>query len=253
MEIILLLVTLAATTVGAISGVGGGVIIKPIMDALMDVGASATSFMSSCIMLCMSMVSIYRGRKDEIDINFPISLALAIGAAIGGIFGKALFDFIPDNQALIQSSILFVINIAIYFYIKFKGLIKPLNVESLPLSGVIGCCLGTVSSFLGIGGGPINIAVLYIFYSSTPKVTAKRSIFIILLSQISGITTTLITGIPANVNYVALVLMIGGGCFGAIIGGKISKKLTDAQVDDLFTDVLVAVIILNAYNMGKLL
>ncbi len=253
MELILFIVTILATTVGAISGVGGGVIIKPIMDALMDVGASATSFMSSCIMLFMSMVSIYRGRKDDLDINFPISLALAIGAAIGGIIGKALFDFITGNQALIQSSILFVINIAIYFYIKFKSLVKPLSVESIPLSVGIGTGLGTVSSFLGIGGGPINIAVLYIFYNSTPKITAKRSIFIILLSQISGLTTTVISGIPQNVNYIALVLMIIGGCGGAIIGGKISKKLTEVQVDDLFTDVLVAVIILNAYNMGKLL
>lgn len=253
MEIILFLVTIFATTVGAISGVGGGVIIKPIMDALMDIGASATSFMSSCIMLFMSMVSIYRGRKDNLDINFPISLALAIGAAIGGVIGKALFDFIKENQALIQSSILFILNIAIYFYIKFKSMLKPLNVQSIPLSVGIGTGLGTVSSFLGIGGGPINIAVLYIFYSSTPKITAKRSIFIIFLSQVSGLTTTLISGIPANVNYVALVLMIIGGCGGAIVGGKISNKLTEAQVDDLFTDVLVAVIILNAYNMGKLI
>lgn len=253
MEIILLLVTLFATTVGAISGVGGGVIIKPVMDALMDIGASATSFMSSCIMLCMSMVSIYRGRKDDIDINFPISFALAVGAAIGGVIGKSLFEFITSNQALIQSAILFILNIAIYFYIKFKSLVKPLNIESKPVSVFIGGCLGTVSSFLGIGGGPINVAVLNIFYASTPKVTAKRSIFVILLSQISGITTTLITGIPANVNYIALVLMIFGGCLGAILGGKISKKLTEVQVDDLFTDVLVAIIILNAYNIGKLM
>lgn len=253
MEIILFIVALGATTVGSISGVGGGVIIKPIMDALMDVGASATSFMSSCIMLFMSAVSIYRGRKDDIDINIPISLALGIGAGIGGIIGKALFDFIPSNHALIQSTILFILNIMIYFYIKFKALLKPMNVTSYPISGVIGCGLGTVSAFLGIGGGPINIAVLYIFYASTPKITAKRSIFIIFISQVSSIGTTFISGIPANINYIALVLMIIGGCSGAIIGGKISNKLTETQVDDLFTDVLVAVIILNAYNMGKLI
>lgn len=172
---------------------------------------------------------------------------------MGGILGKTLFELIPSNAALIQSTILFVLNIAIYFYVKFKASIKTLEIDNLPISGVIGCSLGTISAFLGIGGGPINIAVLKYFYSSSPKVTAKRSIFIILLSQISSLVTVLISGVPQNVNYFALGLMIIGGCSGAILGGKVSKKLTEAQVDDFFTDVLVAIIILNAYNMGRLI
>ncbi len=253
MEIILFLVAILATTIGAISGMGGGIIIKPVMDAVSGMDLSVINFMSGCTVLGMAIVSIYRGRKDELDINYPISISLALGACVGGILGKVLFEMIPSNAAFIQSTLLFILNIAIYFYVKFKASIKTLEVKNYGISAIIGCSLGTVSAFLGIGGGPINIAVLRYFYSSTPKVTAKRSIFIILLSQISSLVTVLISGVPQNVNYIALGLMIIGGCSGAILGGKVSKKLTETQVDDFFTDVLVAIIILNAYNMGRLM
>lgn len=253
MEILLFVVAILATTIGAISGMGGGIIIKPVMDAVSGMELSVINFMSGCTVLGMAIVSVYRGRKDELNLNYPISLSLAFGACIGGILGKIFFEMIPSNASLIQSTLLFILNIAIYFYVKFKSKIKTLEVKNYVISGVIGCSLGTISAFLGIGGGPINIAVLRYFYSSTPKVTAKRSIFIILLSQISSFITVMISGIPQNVNYIALSLMIIGGCSGAILGGKVSKKLTEAQVDDFFTDVLVAIIILNAYNMGRLI
>ncbi|MFI3250257.1 MAG: sulfite exporter TauE/SafE family protein [Eubacteriales bacterium] len=250
MEIILFFVAIIATTVGAISGMGGGIIIKPVMDAVSGMEVTTINFMSSCTVLGMAIVSIYRGRKDEIDINYRISTALALGACLGGVLGKMIFDAIPSNHSLIQSTVLFWLNIGIYFYVKFKRSIKTKTVSNLGACGVIGCSLGTISSFLGIGGGPLNIAILTYFFSSAPKVTARRSIFVILLSQISSILVVFTTGIPTDVNYFALSLMIIGGCSGAILGGKISKKLTDVQVDDFFTDVLVAIIILNAYNMG---
>ncbi len=250
MEILLCGIAILATTIGAISGMGGGIIIKPVMDAISGLPVSTINFMSSCTVLAMAIVSIYRGRKDEIDIDYKISSALALGACLGGVLGRILFDFIPANHALLQSTILFWLNIGIYFYVKFKKRLKTKNTSNLGNCAVIGLILGAISSFLGIGGGPINIAILTYFFSSSPKVTARRSIFVILLSQISSLLTIFATGIPNNVNYVTLVLMMFGGCMGAILGGKISKKLTEVQVDDLFTDVLVAIIILNAYNMG---
>lgn len=252
MEIILFFVALLATTIGAISGMGGGIIIKPVMDAISGMEVTVINFMSSCTVLSMAMMSMYRGRKDEIDVHFPTCISLALGACVGGVIGKLLFDLIPENQAYIQSTILLWLNIFIYFYTKFKSKLKTCYVKNYGLCGVIGCALGAMSAFLGIGGGPINIAVLYFFFSTTPKVTVRMSIFVILLSQISNLLTYFITGVPEGINYMALFFMIVGGCTGAVVGGKISKKLTDVQVDDFFTDVVVAIIILNAYNMGVL-
>lgn len=244
-------VALFATTIGAISGVGGGIIIKPVLDAVGGLPVATTNFMSSCTVFSMAAVSIYRGRKDKLDIDYKISTALALGACLGGVLGKIIFDIMPNNQAFIQSFLLLIINILIYVYIKFKAKIHTCHCKNLFLCGIIGCGLGTMSSFLGIGGGPMNVVVLQYFFSTTPKITAKRSIFVILLSQISGLTSVFLKGVPDEVNYLALFLMMFCGCMGAILGGKISKKLTEAQIDDFFTDVLVGIIVINAYNMGS--
>lgn len=252
MEFIFLILALLATTIGALSGMGGGIIIKPVMDAISGLDISAINFMSGCTVLSMAIVSVYRGKNDSIKMNYKVAGLLAIGASIGGVFGKIIFESMTGNLALIQSIILFSLNIAIYFYVKFKHMIKTYEVDHFLYCLLIGFILGNISSFLGIGGGPINIVVLKFFFSSSPKVTAKKSVFIILFSQCSSFLMTCYTGVPVGVNYLGLILMIVGGCTGAILGGKISKKLTEVQIDDLFTDVLVAIIILNAYNIGTI-
>jgi len=47
--------------------------------------------------------------------------------------------------------------------------------------------LGMFSAFLGIGGGPINVAVLCILFGFDLRNSARISVFIILFSQISGL------------------------------------------------------------------
>lgn len=241
-----------STTIGAISGMGGGIIIKPMMDAVVNLETAAINFMSACTVLAMAVVSIYRGRKDEVQIDYSISAALALGASVGGVWGKILFQQLSGNVALLQSVILFVLNVGIYFYVKFRHKITMLQVKNLGICALIGIGLGTCSSFLGIGGGPINIAVLQFFFSSSAKVTAKRSIFVILMSQVTSVGTVLLDSIPAEVTLIPLVLMMIGGCVGAIVGGKVAKKFTEAQMNEFFVDVLVGIIVLNAYNIGAL-
>lgn len=62
----------------------------------------------------------------------------------------------------------------------------------------IGLVLGIMSSFLGIGGGPINLVVFYFFFSMDTKTAAQNSLYVILISQITSLGATLITGsVPA--------------------------------------------------------
>lgn len=253
MELVFFFVAMAATTIGGMSGMGGGIIIKPVMDAVSGLEGGIIHFMSGCTVLAMAVVSVYRGRKEEVDINYPISTALALGGCIGGVVGNMLFDSIDGNVVLLQSVLLFALNVGIYGYIKNKSKIKTKTVTGLGQCGLIGGGLGGISSFLGIGGGPINIAVLGYFFSSNQKVTARRSIFIILFAQISSFTTTVWTGLPEGLEVLPLFLMMVGGCMGAVIGGGISKRLTEEQMEQFFQDVLVGILCLNAFNVGRLL
>ncbi len=249
MVVLFFVIALLASTIGAISGIGGGVIIKPVMDAFSGLDIAVVNFLSGCTVLTMSVSSFMRGRKSELKLNYRVSVPLAIGASVGGIVGKSLFSMLTGNLALIQSGILLVINIGVFIYILKKTSIKSLNVQNTLLCCVIGFMLGSISSFLGIGGGPINIAVLYYFFSMTPKFTAKNSLFIILLSQISSLLTTFATNAVPEFSTSTLVLMCTGGVLGAIIGGKIDLIMNDEVTEKFFMVVLSLLIILNAYNI----
>ncbi len=250
MEFVLFLVAIGASTIGAISGMGGGVIIKPVMDAVSGLSASTISFMSCCTVLTMALSTYIRGIKTHYKLDYSILVPLALGGAIGGVTGKTIFSLVEElgNISLIQATSLLIVYISILIYVLNKSHITTKTVNGLVPSLTIGIILGCVSAFLGIGGGPINIAVLSYFYSTSPKVTAKNSLFIILFSQLTSFGTTLISGVP-TFNTIALTLMCSGAVVGALIGGKCSKLLSEKSVDNLFITVLSVLIALGCYNV----
>lgn len=91
----LFLVCLLASTVGGVCGIGGGVVIKPVLDATGIMNVSAASFLSGLTVIAMSMVSVYKNRKTrELD---PVrSVPIGLGAAVGGVLGKRLFVFVKE-------------------------------------------------------------------------------------------------------------------------------------------------------------
>lgn len=253
MEILYFLIAIFATTVGAMSGLGGGTIIKPLMDAFSGLEVATINLMSSCAVFAMTFSRIIQGRNDGIPLDMKTSIPLAVGSAFGGMAGKYLFQKIEWNMVLLQSTLLLLLNTGIYFYLKVKHKVPTHNVENQFYSMCIGACLGGISAFLGIGGGPINMMVLGYFYSSSVKVAAKRSIFIILFAQTMGIATTVATGLPENLNYFAIFLMVVGGHMGGVIGKKWSTRLSQEQTEEFFKDVLVGAIVLNGFNIGRII
>ena len=114
---------------------------------------------------------------------------------------------------------------------------------------IIGFILGVSSSFLGIGGGPVNIVILSFFFSTQAKETARNSLFIILFSQLTGLITTFATHTVPDVNFLYLAIMCFGGISGAIIGSAIAKKMDNSKTEKFFRNLLVALIVLNFYNI----
>ena len=58
MIVAIILVAFGASVAGAICGIGGGVIIKPLLDALNIASVEEISFLSGCTILSMSCYSV---------------------------------------------------------------------------------------------------------------------------------------------------------------------------------------------------
>lgn len=246
-----------ATTLGAISGIGGGVIIKPIFDATADLSVSQISFLSGCSVLAMSVVSLLTSKSNDATIDRARTTPLAIGSALGGVVGKLAFDFIKERAGgdgvvgTAQSIIMIILTLGVLLYVLNKKFIRTKNVKSLILSLCIGLALGIVSSFLGIGGGPINLAVLYFFFSMNTKTAALNSLYMILFAQSASLLYSLLSFSVPPTDYIALSVMIVSGVFGGFFGRKINKKMTSKSVDILFCFMLVAIIGISIFNLVK--
>ncbi len=256
MQIIYLIVSFGASLIGAICGIGGGIIIRPILDILKLDSISTISFLSSCTVFAMSLYSVLRTFiTREVVINIKIATPIAIGAIAGGVIGQNLFQLakkttsFPDRVGIIQSALLALITFGTLIYTLKKNYISTYSLSRPLACFFIGMLLGTISSFLGIGGGPINLITLYFFFSLDVKTAAQTSLYIILFSQISNIITMYIERKIPYFDYSSLILMILGGIFGGMVGRKLFRKMNDKSIERLFASVMVAIIFISICNI----
>lgn len=251
-----LLISFGASIAGAICGIGGGVIIKPTLDAFGVLSVSAISFLSGCTVLAMTCYSVIKGKMSgESLVDMKTGTPLAIGAAIGGVVGKSMFQAVSslfadkDMVGAVQAACLLVITLGTLIYTIKKDKIHTHHVTNSVICVLIGLVLGILSSFLGIGGGPINLVVLFFFFSMDTKAAAQNSLYIILLSQITGLLNSLVTGTVPEFSIWLLVLMVIGGIFGGMSGRVINKRIDEKVVDKLFLSLMVVIIGINLYNI----
>lgn len=255
--LLLFMVCLIASTIGSIVGAGGGVIIKPVLDMIGILPVSTVSFCSGCTVLVMAICSLLRGRKNAVKLEVRTSTVLAIGAVIGGLVGKWLFEQVRNGfgseQLLgaIQSVALTVITIGVFLYVCNKNRLPSKQVSNLAAVVVIGVFLGVISSFLGIGGGTSNVAVLFFFFSMDAKQAAKNSLYIIVFSQVASILTSVVTASVPAFSWLHLISMMLGGVVSAFVGSAISKRIDNRGVEKLLKILLAIIIVIDCYNTVK--
>ena len=247
-------VAFLSSIVGAICGIGGGVVIKPVLDMLQMGEVSTINFLSGCTVLSMSLYSVSKAlRSGDSKVEMSTGTPLAIGAAVGGVVGKTMFSSIKAmfaNPAMVggvQAVALGIITVGTLLYTVFKSRIRTRRTSNKLVCLVIGLLLGIMSSFLGIGGGPINLVVLGYCFSMDSKTAAANSLYIILFSQLASLIATLISGVPAF-RILVLALMVAGGIGGGIVGRKLNKKMDNRAVDKLFICLMVLIIGICIFN-----
>ncbi|MBS6641365.1 MAG: sulfite exporter TauE/SafE family protein [Clostridiaceae bacterium] len=248
-------VSLAATMIGGISGVGGGVIIKPMLDAVSSMPVETVSFLSGCTVLAMTVTSTIRSRNDEVKIDQGRMVWLAIGAAVGGIAGKELFEALLAiggvTVSAAQQMLMILLTVGVLIYTLKRSSIVSLNVTNRILCTVIGLFLGILSSFLGIGGGPINLAVLYYFFSMDTKTAALNSLYVILFSQSASFLNTVLRNTIPQFDWVILIAMILCGILGGNLGRSLSRRMSSSAIDKLFIGLLIVITGISCYNLWQ--
>ncbi|GKZ02984.1 sulfite exporter TauE/SafE family protein [Paraclostridium bifermentans] len=257
MQIIYFLVALFSTILGSSAGLGGGIIIKPVLDSLGDYALPTINLLSSSTIFIMSIVTVFYQLKKKDKINPKNTIVVATGSVVGGIIGQKLMSFILSKDINIdlinniQSIIIIILLISVFLYMRNKDNIKSYKINNILAIGLLGLFLGAISAFLGIGGGPINVAAFTILFSMTANEAARNSILVIFFSQGSKIISIAVTTGFSSYNLDMLPYMLVGGVLGGIIGYKINKAASEKSIIKIFNSVTLSIILLNLYNIFK--
>lgn len=179
---------------------------------------------------------------------------LALGAAVGGVIGKELFSSVKASfggssmVGGVQAVVLGIVTIATLIYTLNKARITTRNISGSLACSIIGLLLGIMSSFLGIGGGSINLVVLGYCFNMDSKTAAGNSLYIILFSQVASLVTSVITGGVPQFQLTVLLMMIVGGIGGGIVGHKLNKRMDNRALDRLFVALPVLIVTICVFN-----
>ncbi len=245
-------VVCVATLLGAFVGLGGGVVIKPVLDVIGAHPLEQISFISSCAVFAMSVTSMAKHIRNKTPIKASIVLLVAAGSVAGGICGNSLFSLamkasgMPELVKGIQSAILAAFLACVILSVVVKH--RTFHVAN-PLAILFaGFLLGTAASFLGIGGGPINVAFLTLLFSFSMKDAAVYSVAVIFFSQCSNLITTGIKTGFAGYDLKILLVVIPCAIVGGFVGSVLNRRCKESSIRKVFVLAVSAVACLSLYN-----
>ncbi|APC41367.1 sulfite exporter TauE/SafE family protein [Clostridium estertheticum] len=247
-------IILIATISGAISGLGGGVIIKPLFDMIGYHNAAAIGFYSSVAVFTMSIVSIITQLKNGFIFQLKTFLWISIGSLIGGVAGEAVFNRVASSYEnsvvkVIQASLLAIILICILIYTINKDKVRSFHLKNFLSIFLVGFFLGSISVFLGIGGGPLNVALLMLLFSYTIKDATIYSIATIFFAQISKLSSVIISNKLFEYDLSLIPFMCVSAVIGGFIGTLINLRLEERKIEKFYIFLIGLLLIISGYNV----
>ena len=245
-------VVFLATLLGSFVGLGGGVIIKPVIVLINANSLSEFSLFSSCAVFAISIKKTTRHIIKKTPIKPSIVLLVALGSVGGGLLGNYLFNYAlsvsstPNTVRGIQSAILAVFLVCVIIFV--SGNFKTFNVKNPIAILLSGLLLGTAAAFLGIGGGPINVAFLTLMFSFTMRDAAVYSVAVIFFSQCANIISTYIKTGFSGFDMKVLLVIIPVAVIGGFIGSILNRKCNEKAIKVTFTIAVSSVAALSLYN-----
>jgi uncharacterized membrane protein YfcA len=250
------LLTFTATLFGAATGMSGGIFIKPILDLAGRQDMASISVLSSVTVFVMAFITLLKGWKISERPAAGIAIPLSAGSVMGGFLGERIFGLLvasipPENVKITQNAILIGLVGVVIAYMTIKNKVPPLGISGNIPSFLTGIVLGLISSFLGIGGGPVNVAVIVFAFGLTTKVAMKCSLFTIPFSQASKLITAILYSNITEYDLSMLPVMIAGGATGGFAGGILNAKIRDKSCDVLFCIAQGIVMLICVLNIVK--
>jgi len=237
----LILLGFAAGILGSMIGLGGGIVIVPILTflGLPPTTAASNSLFAALSNAVASTISYSTQKRIEFSLGLKLGLLSIPGTILGAIIST---DVTPDIFKILFGFVL--IASAAYIFLKKKIVNKEKILSKQIMIFATGASFfaGIISAFFGIGGGIIFVPLMIVGMGMTMKSAAPTSQLILLFSSLSGVISHSFLGHP---DFTQAGLLAIGSFVGGLIGARLS-----VDIKERYLQIVVSVVILVA--AGKL-
>jgi uncharacterized membrane protein YfcA len=259
----MLLTSIAAGVIGAIVGIGGGLLVTPVLtlifgvDIHLAVGASIVSVIATSSGGAAAYV------RDRIT-NIRVGMFLEIGTAIGAITGAAIASYVNSQFLFAIFGIVLLLSVVPLLRKRREEIPSGVendswsrrlklsssypdqklgkeisyNVRGSPVALVVMYCAGLISGLLGIGSGAFKVLGMENVMRLPMKVSSTTSNFMI------GVTAAASAGIyfvRGDVNPFIVAPVAIGILSGAAIGTRILLRARNSTLRLIFIMVLFGI------------
>ena len=225
-----------AGILGSIIGLGGGIIIVPVLTFM---GFSPTLAVSNSLFAVFSnsvgsTIEYAKQKRVEFSLGWKLGLMAVPGTILGAFISSDL-----SSEIFKILFALVLISSASYIFLKRKIEEKPVDISRLLLVFSAGASFfaGIISSLFGIGGGLIFVPLMVVSLGISIKRAAPTSQFILMFASFSGLIVHSMLGHPDY--YQALLLSIGAFA-GGILGARLSLEIKENKLKIIVVIVLIA-------------
>jgi len=247
----------AAGTLGAMVGLGGGIILVPVLSLFLGVSIHHAVAASLVAVVATSSVAAIGYTRDEIA-NLRLGMTLEMSTTLGAIGGGLLASHLRRETLSAVFAAFLLINA---IYLLFKQTRKESAVPSAADAGALGgryhdpaldrevayavqrlpfgmgiaAVAGAVSGMLGIGGGPIKVPMMTTAMGMPMKAAAATSNFMI------GVTACASAALYYNRGMVSPAVAVPvalGVAAGAYMGARLAKRVHGARLSQILAVVL---------------
>ncbi|HWR43075.1 sulfite exporter TauE/SafE family protein [Sporomusa sp.] len=95
--LIIFIMGLCAGILSGILGIGGGVVLIPMMVFVLGITQHTAQGISMLVIIPTAIVSVWHFHKDKL-INYQTALYIASGAVVGALISANLVQYLPANE-----------------------------------------------------------------------------------------------------------------------------------------------------------
>ncbi|MCV0409605.1 sulfite exporter TauE/SafE family protein [Nitrosopumilus sp.] len=238
----LILLGFAAGLLGSMIGLGGGIIVVPVLTFLgfPPTTAASNSLFAALSNAIASTISYSKQKRIEISLGLKLGLLSIPGTVLGAMIST---DVAPDIFKILFGFVL--IASAAYIFLRKQIEPKEKAISKQIMIFAVGASFfaGIVSSFFGIGGGIIFVPLMVVGMGMAMKRAAPTSQLILLFSSFSGVVSHSLLGHPdfTQAGFLAV---------GSFVGGLVGARLS-IDIRERYLQIIVSVVVLIA--AGKLI